>query len=63
MTSMAFQTPLAGTDIYKGSFIPQTIRDWKNAAQLGLGSSRPESTRPGPIYSLPFSIKDKVFIK
>ena len=26
--SMAFQTPIATTDIYKGSFFPQTIRDW-----------------------------------
>ena len=23
-----FQTPAARTDIYKGSFFPQTIRDW-----------------------------------
>ena len=26
--SMAFQTPIANIDIYKGSFFPQTIRDW-----------------------------------
>ena len=26
--SMAFQTPTANTDVYKGSFFPQTIRDW-----------------------------------
>ena len=26
--SMAFQTPIANTDVYKGSFFPQTIRDW-----------------------------------
>ena len=27
--SMAFQTPIASTDTYKGSFFPQTIiRDW-----------------------------------
>ena len=25
--SMAFQTPVANTDVYKGSFFPQTIRD------------------------------------
>ena len=25
---MAFQTPIANTDVYKGSFFPQTIRDW-----------------------------------
>ena len=26
--SMAFQAPIANTDVYKGSFFPQTIRDW-----------------------------------
>ena len=26
--SLTFQTPRAKTDIYKGSFIPQTIRVW-----------------------------------
>ena len=26
--SMAFPTPIANTDVYKGSFFPQTIRDW-----------------------------------
>ena len=26
--SMAFQTPIANTDVYKGSFFPQSIRDW-----------------------------------
>ena len=26
--SMAFQTPIANTDVYKCSFFPQTIRDW-----------------------------------
>ena len=25
---MAFQTPTAGTDICKGNFFPQTMRDW-----------------------------------
>ena len=29
----------------------------ENAGQLGLGSSWPESTQPGPIYSLLFSIR------
>ena len=28
--SLAFQTPLAGTDIYKSSFFPQTIKDWNS---------------------------------
>ena len=26
--SVAFQIPMVGTDIYKSSFLPQTIRDW-----------------------------------
>ena len=26
--SLTFQTPTARTDIYKGSFFPQTIRNW-----------------------------------
>ena len=26
--SMAFQTPIGNTDVYKCSFFPQTIRDW-----------------------------------
>ena len=26
--SMAFQTPIGNTDVYKGSFFPQIIRDW-----------------------------------
>ena len=36
--SMAFQTPIANTDVYKGSFSPQTIRDW-NALPDSLISS------------------------
>ena len=36
--SMAFQTPIANTDVYKGSFFPQTIRDW-NALPDSLISS------------------------
>ena len=28
--SLAFQTPLAETDIHKSSFFPQTIRDWNS---------------------------------
>ena len=26
--AMAFQTPIANTGIYKGSVLPQTVRDW-----------------------------------
>ena len=36
--SMAFQTPIANIDLYKGSFFPQTIRDW-NALPDSLISS------------------------
>ena len=36
--SMALQTPIANTDVYKGSFFPQTIRDW-NALPDSLISS------------------------
>ena len=36
--SMAFQNPIANTDVYKGSFFPQTIRDW-NALPDSLISS------------------------
>ena len=35
---MAFQIPIASTDVYKGSFFPQTIRDW-NALPDSLISS------------------------
>ena len=36
--SMTFQTPIAKTDVYKGSFFPETIRDW-NAFPDSLISS------------------------
>ena len=36
--SMAFQTPIANTDVYKGSVFPQTVRDW-NALLDSLISS------------------------
>ena len=35
---MAYQVPIANTDIYKCSFSPQTIRDW-NALPDSLISS------------------------
>ena len=35
---MAFQTPIANTDVYKDSFFPQTIRNW-NALPDSLISS------------------------
>ena len=36
--SMAFQTPIANTDVYKGNFFPRSIRDW-NALPDSLISS------------------------
>ena len=36
--SMAFQTPIANADVYKGSFFSQTIREW-NALPDSLISS------------------------
>ena len=36
--SMAYQVPIANTNIYKCSFFPQTIRDW-NALPDSLISS------------------------
>ena len=36
--SMAYQVPIANTDIYRCSFFPQTIRDW-NALPDSLISS------------------------
>ena len=37
--SMAFQTPLAGTDIYKSSFFPQNITDWNSPADSLISTS------------------------
>ena len=37
--SLVFQTPLAGTDIYKSSFFPQTIRDWNSLTDSLLSAS------------------------
>ena len=37
--SLAFQTPLAGTDIYKCSFFPQTIRDWNSLTDSLISAS------------------------
>ena len=38
--SMAFQTPIANTDVYKGSFFPQTIRDWNALPDSLISSNR-----------------------
>ena len=37
--SMAFQTPIANTDVYKGSFFPQTIRDWNTLPDSMISSA------------------------
>ena len=37
--SMAFQTPIANTDVYKGSFFPQTIRDWNALPDSPISSA------------------------
>ena len=36
---MAFQTAITNTDVYKGSFYPQTIRDWNACLPDSLISS------------------------
>ena len=37
--SLAFQTPLAATDIYKSSFFPQIIRDWNSLTDSLISAS------------------------
>ena len=37
--SLAFQTPFANTDIYKCSFLPQTIRDWNSLTDTFLSAA------------------------
>ena len=36
---LAFQIPIAGTDIYKSSFFPQTIRDWNSLTDSLISAS------------------------
>ena len=36
---LAFQTLFAGTDIYKSSFFPKTIRDWTSLIDSLIGTS------------------------
>ena len=38
--SLAFQTPLARTDIYESSFFPQTIRDWHSLTDSLISASK-----------------------
>ena len=37
--SLASQTPLAGTDIYKSNFFPQTLRDWNSLTDSLISAS------------------------
>ena len=37
--SMKFQAPTAGTDIYKGSFFPQSIKDWNTLSESVISSA------------------------
>ena len=37
--SLAFQIPSASKDVYKYSFFPQTIRDWKDLPESLISSS------------------------
>ena len=43
--SLAFQTPLAGTDINKSIFFPQTIRDWNSLTDSLISASECERIR------------------
>ena len=36
---MAYQVPIANTDIYKCSFSPQTIRDWNGLPDSLISSA------------------------
>ena len=36
---MTFQTPIANTDVYKGSFFPQTIGDWNDLPDSLISSA------------------------
>ena len=53
--SMAFQIPMARTDIYKSSFFPQTIRDWNlltnsliSASECAVHSVTKKSKKENP---------------
>ena len=55
--SMAFQTPIANTDVYKGSFFPQTIRDW-NALPDSLISSAEDAEDCVAKFTSPVRARD-----
>ena len=41
--SLAFQIPLSGTDIYKSSFFPKTIRDWNFLTDISASECAEDS--------------------
>ena len=53
---MAFQTPIANTDVYKGSFLkkffPQTIRDWNALPNSLISSAEDAEDRVAKFTSL-----------
>ena len=55
--SMAFQTPIASTDVYKGSFLPQTVRDW-NALPDCLISSAEDAEDCVAKFTSPVKARD-----
>ena len=55
--SMAFQTPIANTDVYKGSFFPQTINDW-NARPDSLISSAEDAEDCVAKFTSPVRARD-----
>ena len=50
--SLAFQIPTARTDIYKGSFFPQTIRDWNAFPDLVISSAESAKDKVAKLTSL-----------
>ena len=50
--SMAFQTPIANTDVYKGSFFPQTIRNWNTLLDSLISSAEDAEDCVAKISSL-----------
>ena len=45
--SLTFQTPTARTDIYKGLFFPETIRDWNALPDLFITCTSAEGAEDG----------------
>ena len=49
--SVAFQPPIVNTDVYKGSFFPQTIRDWNALPDSLIGYESPCRARAAELPS------------